>query len=501
MSDQEEAPIDHSTLAELMANRRINLEKLQAAGKTPWGQKFQRSAMAGDVHRDHAGITSEDEGPVVSMAGRITAYRDQGKVLFLNLTDGSGTIQLYMRMNDLGEAFPLLKAVDVGDFMGVKGKIFRTRKGELSIHVSEWTPLSKSLRPPPEKWHGLKDAELRYRQRYVDLLSNAKVRATFITRSKIIAEIRRYLDGLGFIEVETPTMTAVAGGASARPFTTHHNALDLELHLRIATELYLKRCIVGGLEKVYEIGRIFRNEGVSTRHNPEFTMLELYESYSDYEGMMDIVEGIFSTVCKNVLGVTEVDFAGTLVNLAPPFRRATMDSLLREHCGVGLHELRDPEVCFRVAREHHLGLSAETSTVAHAIDKILDATVLPHLVQPTFMTDYPIELSPLAKRKEDDPNLTYRFELFACGSELANAFSELNDPDDQRARFEAQQALSHLDDEAHPVDEDYITALEHGMPPTGGLGIGIDRLVMLLTGSPSIRDVVLFPLMRPRLDA
>lgn len=257
---------------------------------------------------------------------------------------------------------------------------------------------------------------------------------------------------------------------------------------------------MGGLEKVYEIGRIFRNEGVSTRHNPEFTMLELYESYSDYEGMMAIVEGIFSTVCENVLHRTEVDFDGTIVNLQPPFRRATMDSLLREHAGVGLHELRQPEVCFRVAREHKLGLSPETSTVAHAIDKILDVTVLPHLIQPTFMTDYPIELSPLAKRKDDDADLTYRFELFACGSELANAFSELNDPDDQRGRFEAQQANKAIDDEAHPVDEDFLNALEHGMPPTGGLGIGIDRLVMLLTGSTSIRDVVLFPLMRPRAD-
>jgi lysyl-tRNA synthetase class 2 len=489
-----------STLDELIASRRHNLDKLQAAGKKPWGQAFDRSAMIADVHRQFGHLTQEDQGPEARLAGRVTASRDQGKATFMDLTDGSGKIQLYFRLNDVGDSYPLLKHVDVGDFMGVRGKVFRTRKGELSIHVDEWIPLSKSLRPPPEKWHGLKDPELRYRQRYVDLLSNADVRATFKLRSRIVSEIRRYLDDLGFIEVETPTMTAVAGGAAARPFTTHHNALDIGLYLRIATELYLKRCIVGGLEKVYEIGRIFRNEGVSTRHNPEFTMLELYESYSDYEGMMRIVEGIFSHLCETVLEKSEVNYGGTVVNLAPPFRRATMDSLLREHAGVGLHELRNPEVCFRVAREHKLGLNPATSTVAHAIDKILDATVLPHLVQPTFMTDYPIELSPLAKRKDDDPNLTYRFELFACGSELANAFSELNDPDDQRGRFEAQQAHKDIDDEAHPLDEDFLTALEHGMPPTGGLGIGIDRLVMLLTGSLSIRDVVLFPLMRPKAE-
>ena len=490
-----------STEDELIAIRRQHLQALEQAGKNPWGQRYRRDRLAQSIHDEFAELTSEQEGPVVSLAGRITANRDMGKVMFMDLTDVSGRIQCYFRKNDLGdESFALLGNIDLGDFLGVVGKVFRTKKGELSIHVSEWTPLAKSLRPPPEKWHGLKDAELRYRQRYVDLLSNAEVRNTFQLRSRILSAMRRYLDDLGFIEVETPTMSSLAGGASARPFITHHNALDMQLYLRIATELYLKRCIVGGLEKVYEIGRIFRNEGISTRHNPEFTMMELYEAYSDYEGMMELTEGLFAHLAEHVLGSDTVEFDGHTVQLKPPFRRASMDELLRQHAGVGLHELRNPEICFAKAAELKLGLDPKTTTVAHAIDKILDETVLPHLIQPTFMTDYPIELSPLAKRKEDDPNLTYRFELFICGSEIANAFSELNDPDDQRSRFEAQQALKDLDDEAHPVDEDYILALQHGMPPTGGIGIGIDRLVMLLTGKPAIRDVILFPLMRPRVQ-
>lgn len=490
-----------STEEELIAIRRQHLQALEQAGKNPWGQRYRRDRLAQSIHDEFAELTSEQEGPVVSLAGRITANRDMGKVMFMDLTDVSARIQCYFRKNDLGdESFALLGNIDLGDFLGVVGKVFRTKKGELSIHVSEWTPLAKSLRPPPEKWHGLKDAELRYRQRYVDLLSNAEVRNTFQLRSRILSAMRRYLDDLGFIEVETPTMSSLAGGASARPFITHHNALDMQLYLRIATELYLKRCIVGGLEKVYEIGRIFRNEGISTRHNPEFTMMELYEAYSDYEGMMELTEGLFAHLAEHVLGSDTVEFDGHTVQLKPPFRRASMDELLRQHAGVGLHELRNPEICFAKAAELKLGLDPKTTTVAHAIDKILDETVLPHLIQPTFMTDYPIELSPLAKRKEDDPNLTYRFELFICGSEIANAFSELNDPDDQRSRFEAQQALKDLDDEAHPVDEDYILALQHGMPPTGGIGIGIDRLVMLLTGKPSIRDVILFPLLRPRVQ-
>lgn len=491
-----------STLEELIAIRRQHLKNFQEAGLNPWGGRYRRTHQAQAIHQEHENLQADEEGSQVCVAGRVTAYRSHGKATFLDLTDVSGRIQCYFRQNDLGESnYALLENVDVGDFLGVEGKVFRTRRGEISIAVAQWTPLSKALRPPPEKWHGLKDIDLRYRQRYVDLLSNAEVRATFQLRSRILSAMRRYLDGLGFIEVETPTMSTLAGGASARPFLTHHNALDLDLALRIATELYLKRCIVGGLEKVYEIGRVFRNEGISTRHNPEFTMMELYEAYSDYEGMMELTEGLFAHLADQVLGQETVEFDGHTVQLKPPFRRASMDELLREHAGVSLEDLQKPEICFAKAAELKLGLDPQSTTVAHAIDKILDETVLPHLIQPTFMTDYPIELSPLARRREDNPELTYRFELFICGSEIANAFSELNDPDDQRSRFEAQQALKDIDEEAHPLDEDFLLALEHGMPPTGGIGIGIDRLVMLLTGSPSIRDVILFPLMRPRQDA
>ena len=501
MTDAPETQDEGSTLDELIALRRQHMTALQEAGKSPWGARYDRTHMAGTLHSDHSTLTAEDEGPQVNIAGRVTARRDHGKARFMDVTDVSGKMQCYFKQNDLGEeSYGLLSNVDIGDFVGIQGKLFRTRKGELSVHVAEWTPLAKSLRPPPEKWHGLKDPEIRYRQRYVDLMSNAEVRATFQTRSKIISAMRTYLDGLGFIEVETPSMGPLAGGASARPFITHHNALDMQLYMRIATELYLKRCIVGGLEKVYEIGRVFRNEGISTRHNPEFTMMELYEAYSDFEGMMELTEGLFAHLCS-VLGYDSVEFNGQQINLRPPFRRASMNDLLTEHAGVSLEQLRNPDVCFAKAAELKLGLDPKTTTVAHCIDKILDETVLPHLTQPTFMTEYPIELSPLAKRSAKDPNLTDRFELFIAGSEIANAFSELNDPDDQRSRFEAQVALAAIDDEAHPLDEDFLLALEHGMPPTGGIGIGVDRLVMLLTGKPSIRDVVLFPLLRPRADA
>lgn len=498
----EAPPTEGSSFDDLVRFRRQHMENLKAAGLNPWGQRYRPDRSAASIHADFAELTSEQEGPQACVAGRITAHRHQGKATFIDITDLSGRIQCYFRANDLEDNYALLGELDIGDFLGVEGKIFRTRRGELSIHVNRWTPLAKSLRPPPEKFHGLKDQETRYRQRYVDLLSSHEVRQSFVLRSKIVSAIRSYLDGLGFIEVETPTMTSLAGGATARPFITHHNALDLQLYLRIATELYLKRCIVGGLEKVYEIGRIFRNEGISTRHNPEFTMLELYEAYSDFEGMMELTEGLFTHLCDSVLPADTVDFGEFKgVKLRPPFARASMDELFKKHAGISIHELRDPQKCFAYAAELKLGLDPKTTTVAHAIDKIFDEKVQGHLVQPTFVTDFPIELSPLAKRQEADPNLTYRFELFVCGSEIANAFSELNDPDDQRGRFEAQQANKDIDEEAHPLDEDFLTALEHGMPPTGGIGIGIDRLVMLLTGQTSIRDVILFPLLRPRADA
>lgn len=492
--------LTQATEHEQRAVRRSHLEALKGAGLDPYGSRFDRTSSAGEIVAKYGHLEKDEEGDTVRVAGRIATRRGHGKAMFMDLHDLSGKIQLYLKVDDLGEeSYGRLDLVDLGDWLTVVGKVFRTRRGELSVRVQEWQVASKALIPPPEKWHGLKDVEVRYRQRYADLLSNADVRETFIRRSRIVSCIRRYLDDRGFLEVETPSMSTLAGGAAARPFVTHHNALDLRLYLRIATELYLKRCIVGGLEKVYEIGRIFRNEGISTRHNPEFTMLEVYEAWSDYEGMMSLAEGLLDACCREVLGRHTVQFEGHEVNLAPPFARRSMDELFQEHAGLGLAELRQEGRARAFAEE--LGLSVDPkASLAHLIDKIFDAKVQEHLIQPTFVTDYPIELSPLAKRRTDDPSVTYRFELFVVGSEIANAFSELNDPDDQRGRFEEQQKLREHDEEAHPLDEDFLTALEYGMPPTGGMGIGIDRLVMLLTGNPSIRDVILFPLMRPRAE-
>ncbi len=492
-----------SGLEEQKELRRSSRSKLEQAGRPPYGVTFQPSCTNAEAIALGEGLENGqvEPGPRVKLAGRITAMRGHGKATFIDITDRTDRFQVYCKVGILDEqSYEELQYLDLGDFIGVEGELFRTRRGELSVKCDSWTMLSKALIPPPEKWHGLKDVEIRYRKRYADLLSNSEVRDTFMMRSKIISTIRKVLDERGYYEVETPTMTALAGGASARPFTTHHNALDLELYLRIATELYLKRCIVGGLERVYEIGRIFRNEGISTRHNPEFTMLELYEAYSDYLGMMELAEIIFATICRDVLKTTEVTYGEYDISFKTPFRRASMDELFREHLGVGIHEVRDPEILFPLCAKHGLGVNAENSTIAHAIDKLFDHAIQGSLIQPTFVTDYPIELSPLAKRKDSDQDLTDRFELFIAGTEIANAFSELNDPDDQRSRFEAQQAQKELDDEAHPLDEDFLEALEYGMPPTGGMGIGIDRLVMLLTGNTSIRDVILFPLLRPRSE-
>ena len=500
MSDEmNESNDDQGGFAELLAFRKKNLEAWRAAGVDPYGQAYETSHSARDLQSRYESLASGEEGPEVSFAGRLLGRRDMGKAAFLDIADRDGSLQVYFRLNNLGEeSYKRLDWVDLGDFLGIKGQVFRTQRGELSIKVKEWTMLSKAMLPPPEKFHGLKDTELRYRQRYVDLFSNPEVRKTFIIRSKILSSMRRYLDDLGFLEVETPNMASLAGGASARPFLTHHNALDIPLFLRIATELYLKRCIVGGMEKVYEIGRVFRNEGVSTRHNPEFTLLEIYQAYSDFDGMVELTEGIIGHICKDVLGTYEVDFEGETINLEPPFKRATMDELFREHAGVGIHDVRDPEKAFALAKEHKLDVHPTKSTIAHCIDKLFEHFVEPHLTQPTVVTEYPIELSPLAKRKSDDPDLTERFELFVAQREVANAFSELNDPVDQRGRFESQAANKDIDEEAHPIDDDFVTALEYGMPPTGGMGMGIDRLVMLLTNSSSIRDVILFPLLRPR---
>ncbi len=494
-----EISLPESLNGEQERERFANKQHLENAGLDPYGQRFERAHRMGDVQARYGEIEIGTEHDDVSVAGRLMALRSHGKTIFANLQDVTGTIQLYFRKDRMGEeAFELVKKVDLGDILGINGKIFRTKSGEVTIAVESFVPLSKSLHPLPEKWHGLKDIEVRYRQRYLDLMTNEQSREVFLKRSRIISSIRSFLDGRGFIEVETPCMNALAGGATARPFVTHHNALDVDLFLRIATELHLKRCIVGGLEKVYEIGRIYRNEGISTKHNPEFTMLELYEAYTDYTGMMEIVEALIEHICLNVQGGFEISYQGVGINLKPPFERLSMNEALIRHAGFSLKELREPEHARRIADE--LGIPyKKQEELGHLIDKVFEFKVEPHLVQPVFITDYPIEISPLAKRKKEDPSLTYRFELFINHSEIANAFSELNDPLDQRERFLYQLKLKEGGDEdAHPLDEDYLNALEFGMPPTGGMGMGIDRLIMLFTDSPSIRDVILFPTLKPK---
>lgn len=491
--------LNTAPLSEHIQQRLAHEESLRQVGIAPYGSRFDRSHLVGEVHSLYRELPQEATGEEVSVAGRLIALREHGKASFGNILDISGDIQIYLKLNLVGEAvYSLLKLVDIGDILGVRGKVFRTRKGELTIAVEELRFLSKSLRPLPEKWHGLRDIEIRYRQRYVDLIANPEIRGTFLIRSRVIRAIRNLLDSKKFLEVETPIMTPLAGGATARPFVTYHNTLETELFLRIATELYLKRCIVGGLEKVYEIGRIFRNEGISTRHNPEFTMLELYEAYADYEDMMRLTEEIVATSAREALGSPTCTFQGQTLNLDGPYPRLTMADALKKYGNIELSSLKDPQTALRTARELEIEVS-EKDGVAHLMDKIFEAVVEPHLVQPTFITDYPIELSPLAKKREDNPDLTYRFELFIMNQEIANAFSELNDSRDQRKRFEEQMKLrAGGDEEAQVLDEDFIRALEYGMPPTGGMGMGIDRLVMLLTDNPCIRDVILFPLLKPR---
>jgi lysyl-tRNA synthetase class 2 len=485
-------------VSEQILMKRRHLEELRAKGIDPFGARFEPDSRVADLLQEYADLPVDGMGRDVAIAGRLMALREHGKAAFGNIEDSSGRIQIYFKLDTLGETFGLLKLLDIGDFLGIQGKIFRTRRGEITVAVAEWKLLGKSLRPMPEKWHGLQDVEVRYRQRYLDMIMNRDVRGVFVIRGRVISAMRRFLDGRGFLEVETPCMGPVAGGAIARPFVTHHNALDIDLYMRIATELYLKRCIVGGLEKVYEIGRNFRNEGISTRHNPEFTVMELYQAYGDYTDMMSITEDILDHICREVLGTHEITFGDHRIDLKPPWPRITMTEALKKYADTALEDLRDPARASALV--DRLGITMERKlSVGHTIDKVFEHTVEPHLVQPTFITDYPIELSPLAKRRSDDPSLTYRFELFIGNFEIANAFSELNDPDDQRERFLEQARLKVKgDEETHPMDEDFVTALEYGMPPTGGLGIGIDRLVMLMTNSPSIRDVILFPLMKPR---
>ncbi|HHV78485.1 MAG TPA: lysine--tRNA ligase [Firmicutes bacterium] len=475
--------------------RRAKLAKLREMGIDPYGGRFEVTHNAKQIVDDYGRL----EGSLVTVAGRLMAVRVHGKATFADLRDLSGRIQLYVKRDVVGaELYDLFLFLDVGDILGVTGKVFKTHKGEVTVAVDDFKLLSKSLKPLPEKWHGLKDVELRYRERYVDLIMNPEVRDVFISRSKIISAIRAYLDARGFIEVETPTMHVVAGGAAARPFITHHNALDMDLYLRIALELYLKRLIVGGLERVYEIGRNFRNEGISTKHNPEFTMLELYQAYADYTDMMRLTEDMISSVCEKVFGTRTIQYQGHEIDLTPPWRRLSLLDAVKEYAGIDYRSVRDDKDAAEIAEK--LGLKSDkTTTKAGLLDKLIDAYVEPNLIAPTFLLDYPVEVSPLAKRKSDDPSLTYRFEAFIAGRETANAFSELNDPIDQRERFLQQvEERKKGDEEAHMMDDDYVNALEYGMPPTGGLGIGIDRLVMLLTNQPSIRDVILFPLMRPR---
>ncbi len=487
-------PSDCGGGGDLLKSRRANLEALRARGIDPYGDAFEVTDGAGHVY-EHV---DEMEDAEVSLAGRIMGIRSHGKVTFMDLEDRSGHIQLFIRRNDVGEdAYAVLGFVDIGDIVGVEGSPFRTRMGEPSLRVQQFEVLSKCLKPLPDKYHGLTDVDLRYRQRYVDLMVNRESRDVFITRSRIVSAMRRFLDDRGYLEVETPMMATIAGGATARPFTTHHNALDLNLYLRIATELYLKRLVVGGLERVYEIGKVFRNEGISTRHNPEYTLLELYQAYGDYETMMDLTENMVAHIAEETLGTTEVVYRGETIDLRPPWRRLGMVEALAEH-GVDIRAWdRDADARSDARR---LGVTVpEGVTRGKIIDEMVEELVLPTLVQPTFLLDHPVDVSPLAKRKPDDPQFTYRFEPVIAGMEIGNAFSELNDPEEQRLRFEQQlRQRERGDDEAHVMDEDFLAALEYGMPPTGGLGLGVDRLVMILTDSESIRDVILFPLMRPR---
>ncbi|SFO60363.1 lysine--tRNA ligase [Anaerocolumna aminovalerica] len=485
---------DGQDLNELLKVRREKLADLKDNGKDP----FQ--IMKYDVTHHSAEIAEQFEtleGKEVSIAGRLMSKRVMGKASFCNIQDKKGKVQIYVKRDEVGdEVYADFKKFDVGDIVGIKGQVFRTHTGEVSVKATEVVLLTKSLQILPEKFHGLKDTDIRYRQRYVDLIVNPEVKDTFIKRSLIIREIRNYLDNKDFIEVETPVLVPNAGGAAARPFNTHHNALDEDLHLRISLELYLKRLIVGGLERVYEIGRVFRNEGLSVRHNPEFTLLELYQAYTDYYGMMDLVEELFRTVANKVLGTTTITYDGVEIDLAKPFERLTMLDAVKKYSGVDFTSINTEEEAKALADQHHIKYE-DRHKKGDIINLFFEEYVEENLVQPTFIMDHPVEISPLAKRKPSDPNFTERFELFITKREMANAFSELNDPIDQKGRFEAQEALRAAgDDEANSMDEDFLNALEYGMPPTGGIGIGIDRFVMLLTDSAAIRDVLLFPTLK-----
>ena len=495
MANNENRTEQVQDLNELLRIRRDKLTELQENGQNPFEiTKYDVTAHSKEII-DHF---DRFEGKTVSIAGRMMSKRVMGKASFAHFRDNDGLIQSYIRKDEVGEDVYLgFKKMDIGDIVGIEGTVFRTQHGEVSIRAQKLVLLSKSLRPLPEKFHGLKDMDTRYRQRYLDLIVNPEVKDTFVKRSKIITEIRRFLDGEQFLEVETPVLHTIAGGATARPFITHHNAQNMDMYMRIALELHLKRLIVGGFERVYELGRVFRNEGMDTKHNPEFTLLELYQAYTDYEGMMNLTENLIRTVAQNVLGTTTLVYGDQEIDLGKPFERISMNDVVKKYSGVDFNDITTLEQARAVAKEHHIEYE-ERHMIGDILNLFFDEYAEKNLVQPTFVTDYPVEISPLAKKKPSNPKLTERFELFILGREHANAFSELNDPIDQKERFEHQVELKKAgDDEAGDMDTDYITALEYGMPPTGGLGIGVDRLVMLLTNSESIRDVLLFPTMKP----
>lgn len=483
-------------LNRLMQVRKDKLKEMQEAGKDPFEiTKYDRTEFSKEIKENYENFENKD----VSVAGRIMAKRIMGKASFCTIQDSTGSIQSYVSINDLGEeSYKAFKTYDIGDIIGLKGFVFKTKTEEISIHAKEVILLSKSLRDLPEKFHGLKDTELRYRQRYVDLIVNPEVKNTFEMRSKIIKEIRKFLDNQNYIEVETPTLSTIAGGASARPFETHHNALDLNMYLRIALELNLKRLIVGGFDRVFEMGRVFRNEGIDIRHNPEFTELELYAAYQDYHDMMDLVEEMFRSIAQKLLGTTKIMYQGKEIDLGAPWKRISMIDSIKEVTGVDFNTINSDEEAMAIAKEKGVEIDKTKQTRGYIINEFFETFVEETLIQPTFICDYPIEVSPLTKKKPSDNRLTERFECFIDGREYGNAYSELNDPIDQYERFLAQVKQREAgDDEANMMDEDFVRALEYGMPPTGGLGIGVDRMIMLFTDSASIRDVLLFPTMKP----
>ncbi len=488
--------MDEAEYGEQVRIRREKLKNLVAEGKNPFARtKFERTADSAAITADFAAF----EGKRVAIAGRVLSRRMMGKASFAHILDAKGQIQIYVKIDNVGaDAYEEWKKADIGDIFGVEGTVFMTHKGEISVSAEKMVLLTKSLLPLPEKWHGLKDNDLRYRQRYVDLIANPSVKDAFVMRSRIIKAIRDLLDSKGFVEVETPVLNTIAGGANARPFITHHNTLDLDMYMRIAPELYLKRLIVGGFDKVYEIGKMFRNEGMDVKHNPEFTMMELYEAYADYNDMMDITEEIYAAALKAVGKGNKITYQGTEIDLSFPWQRLTMLEAIKRYTGVDYDKMTAEEA-LKAALELGVEIDDKKKAWGNIVYATFDQKVESQLTGPVFITDYPVEESPLTKRKNDDPRLTYRFEFFIYAREMGNAYSELNDPVDQRERFEKQAALRKKgDDEAQMTDDDFVTALEYGLPPTGGLGVGIDRLIMLLTDSASIRDVILFPTMKPK---